>query len=65
MGGLKVKLVQMGNSHGVLIPKVFQKIMGIDADPMSVRFKITTDGYSLVLRRLKDGKTKKHRGSSR
>lgn len=48
----QVKLLKIGNSHGILVPLVYQDAMKIK-QPLKTRFEILTDGQQIILRRLK------------
>jgi len=50
---MKTKLTKMGNSHGVIIPVKFLKLMRVDKN---TKFKIMTDGEILLLKPVKENK---------
>ena len=51
IGQMKItKLTQMGNSHGIIIPKNYLKVMDVD---INTKFKLMTDGSNLLLKQIK------------
>jgi len=53
MAGLKRKLIETGNSYSVLIPKPYLEAMGISEKALEAKFEILTDGWQILLRRVK------------
>jgi len=50
---LKTKIKATGNSYSVLIPKQYLQAMKIDKKPLEAKFKMMTDGWQILLKRVK------------